>query len=110
MDVIQGIFGEKEMKVMSDEGIILLGKLLDDKVATVLLEYLNNPEANPEIVNRINTLIGDKIAKCTFHVKVLESGAVDTIRKLSLPTLAYGDEDYAALEEQLTFLKNNTNP
>lgn len=107
MYVIHGVFGEKEFAMMSDKTILLLGKLLDDKVASVLLKYMENPEADKAIVERIDNLIGDKVRKYTFHLKVLEAGVIDTVRKLSLQTLAYSEEDWDMLEEQLTFLEEN---
>lgn len=107
MDVIPGIFGEKEFAMMSDDMICTLGLLLDDKVSLVLLNYMENPEADPAIVEHINRLIGDKIAKCTFHLKVIESGVIDTVRSLSFQNLAYGDVDYDAIEKQLSFLEEN---
>ena len=105
MDVIPGIFGEKEFAMMSDDMICTLGLLLDDKVSLVLLNYMENPEADPAIVEHINRLIGDKIAKCTFHLKVIESGVIDTVRSLSFQNLAYGDVDYMLLKSSYHFWK-----
>ena len=107
MDVIPGIFGEKEFAAMDDNTIRVLGTLLDDKVALVLKNYLDNPEADKEIVDRVSLLIGDKIAKCTFHMEVIDSGVIDLLKSLSYQSLAYGDLNYDYIIQQLEFLEEN---
>lgn len=107
MDVISGIFGEAEFRAMPDEMIVCLGRLLDDKLATRIKNYLTAPQADKELVGRIKTLIGDKIEKCTFHVDVLQRGSVELISKLSVPTLAYREVDLNFLDTELSWLKQN---
>lgn len=107
MDIISGIFGEAEFRVMPDEMINCLGRLLDDKLAVRIKTYLLNPQADQEIVERIKSLIGDKIERCTFHEDVLQRGLVDLVSKLSVPTLAYTEVDLPFLETELSWLKQN---
>lgn len=107
MVIIEGIIGEAEIDAMSDDMIICLGKLLDDKIALAFLEYTKNPNANAKVKDRVLSLIGDKIYKYTFHLEVLESGVIDTIRSLSLDNIAYGTYDRDATLQQLQFLEDN---
>jgi hypothetical protein len=107
MDIIDGVFGEAEFRAMPDAMMVSLGKLLDDKLSMRIKEYMNKPDSDKQLCERIQNLIGNKLELCTFHTIVLEKGLVDLVAKLALPTLVDSDVDLDNLEEQLTWLQEH---
>ena len=109
MDVIPGLLGEAEFREFTDTDYAIFGDILDDKLAKYIRDYINNPEADPEIVKSIKNNMGDLVKSLTLHFELQDRGIIKMLESLSPETITLPECDLDSIEESLEFLTNNSN-
>lgn len=108
MDIIAGMLSDVDMQYMSDSLICAFGDVLNELLAKRFKTYMTNPQANEEVVSRLNNLIGVNIKILTFSDELVNNGVRDTVIGLKLDTLAYQPCDYGFLHETLEYVLENS--
>ena len=72
MIILEGILGEEELLFFTEETYKCFTKLLNKYIAFKLEDYMNNPEANPILVEQLRENMGDAIALICNNKKFQE--------------------------------------
>lgn len=108
MNVIYDIITEDELTEFTDRDWELLGSLLDDTLAILIKEYLNNPGGNAEIQELCKSHIGDIVKSYTFHLDVVDKNIVALVREVQPETVLLNSPEYIAeVKEKFSFLREN---
>lgn len=108
MDPIPEIIGEAEFRNFTKETYAALAKVMDDVIASYLLDYCNAPDADASIKSDIENYLGDLLKQFTFHLLLHEKGIIDMITTLSPETvLTLSKDEIAKIKSNLTYLNDN---
>lgn len=111
MEIIEDILSEQEVLDMPEETLTSFSKLFNASMNNKVEEYLANPEASPEVVEKLNICLGDAILQNTFHLHVKDRKIKSLLlhnNMKDLPMLVYGhDIDVDEFIEQLEWLSDN---
>lgn len=107
MDVFPSLIGETEFSYFSPADYLALRGILNDVLAKDIRDYMNNPAANPAVVENIKKHLGPVIESLTMHFTMQENGTLDLVKSLVPETLPSSNMDLDKLIEQLTFLEEN---
>lgn len=108
MDIIAGMLSDVDVKYMDDSLICAFGEVLNELLAKRFKTYVTNPQADKEVVSRLETLIGPNVKVLTFSDELVNNGIRDTVLGLKLDTLAYQPCDYKFLHETLEYVLENS--
>jgi hypothetical protein len=107
MDVLQDILSEQDILSLKDDSMEALVRLLDDMLAKRFMEYYNNPDANPEVKQRIQEKLMPTIERILFSQSVIERGLADFISKISLDSLYIEHINRDKMIEDLEWLQQH---
>lgn len=107
MDIIPGLLTENEFRYFTARTYEALLNVTDDVIASYLLEYLENQNADKKILEMMEACCGSTVRSLTFHRIIRERGILETISKLSPEAVAMSGEDYSEVYKQLKFLEDN---
>lgn len=108
MDVFPELLGELEFKFFSPETYEALKGVLDDTLSKDIKDYMENPEADPEVVDCMEQFLGPTLTSMTMHFVLQEKGIIDLIHGLVPETLPSTKVDLDDLIEKLSFLEQNS--
>lgn len=108
MDIFPSLLSETEFSYFVDEDYDALKDVLNDVLAKFIREYMNNPNANPELVAKINEKLGSTIECMTMHFVLEEKGIIDLVKGLVPENLPSMNIDLDNLITQLSFLESNS--
>lgn len=109
MDVIPSLLGETEFREFTKSDYAVFGDILDDNLAKYIKDYMNNPNADPEIVESIKSNMGGLIKSLTIHFELQDRGIIKMLESLSPETITLPECDLDSIEESLEFLVDNYN-
>lgn len=107
MNIIPGLLTDKEFRYFKPEDYLALGKLLNDVSAGYLKTYIDNPRADPYVVDCIQQFLGATIESLTFHFVLQEKGITDLVAHITPESLVGGNVDLDDAYEKLKFLEDN---
>lgn len=107
MDVFPSLLGETEFSYFSPSDYLKLRGVLNDVLAKDIRDYMQNPAANPAVVEGIRKHLGPTIESLTMHFTMQENGTLDLVKSLVPETLPSSNVDLVKLIDQLKFLEDN---
>lgn len=105
MVIFPEVMGEIELSYFTEADLSALEMVLDDTLATYLLQYMQNPESNPDVVARVQESVGRAVESLTLPAILRDKGILDLLVGLSPEGLF--QQDTAMIKDQLTFLERN---
>lgn len=112
MIILEDFLDEAEVLDMPDDTLVAFVKTFGEDLYQALAEYMDSPEANPEVLNKLQDTVGDIVVRNTFHNQVNDKGLKATIyncRLKVLPDMIYSHRiDADELIQDLTWLDGNT--
>lgn len=95
MDIIPDILSEIEVLGMSQECLEALLQIFNTPACDSMVRYLENPEADKEVVDKLMDSVGDELLHRTFHLRVRDKGIQHMLYEnniSALPMAAYRGE------------------
>lgn len=95
MDIIQDILSESEALNMPMDTLSAFVRLFNVNMNQKVEEYMNTPDADPDVVEKLNMCVGDLVTESTFHLKVKDRDTKALLMKNNmrdLPVLVYTHE------------------
>lgn len=105
MIIFPEVLGEAELSVFEEKDFNSLSQVLDDTLAKYIKNYIENPEANQDVVKRIQDNIGDLVTSLTLHQVLQDKGIVSLVLSLSPENLLSSGADLRDIKEKLQFLE-----
>ena len=88
MDVIKGFLSEQEVLDMPVQTLVAFSKTFSVNMKKYVSEYIDSPEANKDVVDKLSVTIGDDVAISTFHYIVHGKGIPKLLYETRLTNLA----------------------
>ena len=88
MDVIKGFLSEQEVLDMPVNTLVAFSKTFSVTMKKYVSEYMENPEADPKVVDKLSVTVGDDVAISTFHYVVRGKGIPKLLYETRLTNMA----------------------
>lgn len=112
MVILQDFLSEAEVMDMPFETLEAFVQTFSQEMYKPLMEYMDSPDSNQEVVQKLHECVGSVVVRNTFHYKVADRGIKSTVyncRMKSLPELIYGNKvNVDTVIQDLEWLEANT--
>lgn len=107
MDIIPSFLSDADIEYMDDSLILALGGVCNHIISAYIKSYMDNPEADKAVAERLKSLIGSTVTKNTFYREVIDNGTRDIINSFSLEAIAEQDLDLGMIYESIQYINKN---
>lgn len=106
--IIPGLLYDDDFKFFNEETYAALDGVLNDVLAGMIRKYLNNPDADPEVIEAMNKTITPTVKSYTLHLELEERNIFELLNNLQPESILQTDASYkASVLESLLYLNDN---
>lgn len=106
--IIPGLLYDDDFKYFDDTTYAALDGVMNDIIAKMIKAYIDNPNAEPEIVEAINAHVGKSVISYTLHLEFEKRKIFDLLKTIQPDTLVQTDAAYKEkVLNDLEFVYNN---
>lgn len=106
--IIPGLLYDDDFKFFNEETYAALDGVLNDVLAGMIRKYLNNPDADPEVIEAMSKTITPTVKSYTLHLELEERNIFELLNNLQPESILQTDASYkASVLESLLYLNDN---
>lgn len=106
--IIPGLLYDDDFKFFNEETYAALDGVLNDVLAGMIRKYLNNPDADPEVIEAMRTTITPTVKSYTLHLELEERNIFELLNNLQPESILQTDASYRAhVLDSLLYLNDN---
>lgn len=106
--IIPGLLYDDDFKFFNEETYAALDGVLNDVLAGMIRKYLNNPDADPEVIEAMSKTITPTVKSYTLHLELEERNIFELLNNLQPESIFQTDASYkASVLESLLYLNDN---
>lgn len=107
--IIPGLLYDDDFKFFTDLTYKALDGVLNDVVAGMIRKYINNPDADSEILAAMATTITPTVKAYTLHIELEERKILELLRNLQPESILQTDHEYREFVlNSLLYLSENS--
>ena len=108
MDIIPNILGEIEFLYLDADGYGDLRNVLNTTIAKYIKRYIDNPNADETVANKVRAMLGKDIVGLTMRETLQEKGILDLVTAISPITVLTLVEEQPDILDKLEYLEENS--